>query len=55
LLEEGDVDAEAFVGGFGSGDRLKDQIERRAALDGLERGCYVRQDAGLGGNFIALD
>ncbi len=42
FAQQGQVDAEAGVGGFGAGDRLEQQIDRRAAV---ERG-ELRRDVG---------
>ena len=32
FVEESEVDAEGFVGGFGSGDGLEDEVEGRAGF-----------------------
>ena len=42
LLEQGKIDAEARVGGLRPGDRLEDEIHRRAASDRLHRVRHVR-------------
>ena len=47
LVEQREVDAEALVGGFGAGDRLEHEVDRRALADQLERRRDVRQHAGL--------
>ena len=54
LLEQREVDAEALVGGLGAGDRLEDEIDRRALADQIERRGDVRQHAGLRRN-VELD
>jgi hypothetical protein len=43
-------DAEPGVGLLGAGDGLKDEVDRRAPLDRLERGGHMSQHAGLGRN-----
>ncbi len=50
LSQQREIDAEAAVGRLRSGNGLKHQIDRRAALDQRERGGHVRQHAGLGRN-----
>ena len=55
LFEQLQIDAEAGVGGLGAGDRLKHQIDRRAALDRRELRRDVGQHARLRRNLVALD
>ena len=55
LVEQLQVDAEAGVGRLGAGDRLKHQVDRRAAFDRGELRRDVGQHAGLRGNLVALD
>ena len=43
------------VGGFGPGDRLEHQVDRRAALHQLNRRGDMGQHAGLGRDPVALD
>jgi len=50
FLEEGEVDAEAGVGGFGAGDGLEEEIEGRTLLDCCYLGGDVGEDAVLRGD-----
>ena len=52
LLQHGKRDAAAAVCGFGSTDGLKDEIDRRARIDDVERGGQVGEHAGLYGGFV---
>ena len=54
LVEQRQGDAEAAVGSLGSGDRLKQQIDRRAGLKGPHLRGDVGQHAALHGNPEAL-
>ena len=36
FAQHAEVDAEALVGGFGPGNRLENEVDRRAAIDGLD-------------------
>ena len=47
LLEQGEVDAEAFVGRFSPGNRLEHQIDGRAPADQFEGRGDMRQHAAL--------
>lgn len=53
FFEEGEVDAEALVSGFGPSDGLEEEVERSALLHGLHLGGEVGEDAGLGGDVVA--
>lgn len=55
LAEEGEVDAEAGVGGLGAGDALEHQVERGALLERGELRGDVGQDAGLRGDRVGCD
>ena len=52
--EQRQVDAEAAVGTFGAGDRLEGKIDRRAALDQLQRRRDMGEHAALRRNIEAL-
>ncbi len=52
FIEHGEGNAEAGIGGFGAGDGLKYEIDRRAAAQRFHLGGDVRQDAGLGRDLI---
>ena len=54
LLDGRAVETEGGVALFGAGDGLEDQIRRRACLNGFHLGGHVGQDAGLGGDGVAL-
>jgi hypothetical protein len=55
LSQQGQVQAEAAVGGFGAADGLEHQIHRRALLDGLQGVGDMGQHAGLRGDVVAAD
>ena len=55
FLEHGEVDAEGAVRRLGSGDRLEHEIDRRAAVDQLDRSRHMRQHAGLRRDLEARD
>ena len=55
LAQERQVDAEAGVGGLGAGDRLEQQVDRRAAFEAGELRRDVRQAARLGRDRERLD
>ena len=46
--------AEAGVGGFGAGDGVEHQVDRRAGLDGLDLRGDVGEHAALQGDFEVL-
>ena len=48
-------DAEAAIGGFGAGDGLEEEIDRRAAVERGELCRDVREAAGLRGDVVGLD
>jgi len=52
--EKSEVDAEAAVGGFGSGDGLEEKIDGGAGVEGFKLRGDVGQDAALDGNLEAL-
>ena len=55
FVEQGEGDAEAGVGGLGSGDGLEEQVERaRRCCDGLHLRGDVGEDAALRGDGVAL-
>ena len=54
FCEKGEVYAEAAVGGFGSGDGLKEEINWCAGVEGFELGGDVGEDAALDGDLEAL-
>ena len=47
LVEQGERNTEAVVGGLAAGDGLEDEIDRCAALDRLDGRRDVGEDAGL--------
>ena len=49
FVEHRERDAEAAIGGFGAGDRLEEEIDRRAAVERGELRRDVRGAAGLRG------
>ena len=53
FVEHRQIHAEGRVGGLGSGDGLKHQIDRRAAPHGFHLRGHMRQHADLRGNFEA--
>ena len=55
FLQHVQVDPETGIGRFGTGNRLKHQVQRYATVDRFDGGGDVGQHAGLGGDFIALD
>src|SRR5581483_1621122 len=54
LAQQGEVDAEAAVGGLGTGNGLKHEIHRRMALDGGNRVGNMGQNTTLGWNGMTL-
>ena len=54
LFEEGEVDAEALVGGLCAGDRLEEQVEGGTLFNGLNLGGDVGEDAALGRDLESL-
>ena len=57
FFEQGEIDAEAGVGGFCAGDGLKEEVKRNvgcALLDGGHLRCDVGEDAVLRGDAEAL-
>ena len=50
LAQQGQVDAEAAIGGLGSGDRLEEQVDRRPPVEAGKLRRDVRQAAGLRGD-----
>ena len=55
FFEQLQVDAEALVRGFGAGDGLEDQIDRRAGFDGAHCCRDVREHARLRGDRVFVD
>ena len=55
LAEERQVDPEGRVGRLGTGDRLEQQVDRRAAVEAAELGRDVGQAAGLRGDLQRID
>ncbi len=55
FLQRCQVDAEAGVGRLGAGDGLEHQVQRRAAVDRLDGGGDMGEDATLGRNLVAAD
>ena len=55
FFEYSKVDAETFIRGFCSRNRLKNQVDGHAALDGFDLRGNVRQHAALRGNRVTLD
>src|SRR4029077_4233557 len=49
------IDSKTPVSGLGSADRLKDEVDRRAGLDGADLVGDVGEDAGLGRDLEAPD
>ena len=47
FMQEREIDAEAAVGGFGAGDGLKNQVDRRAACERLHQRRDMRQYTAL--------
>ncbi len=54
FAKEREVDAEGGVGLFGAGDRLEDEVDGCALIEGGELGGDVGEDAALRGDGIAL-
>jgi hypothetical protein len=54
FLEERKSDAEAAVGGLGSGDGLEEEVDRGALLEGGHLGGDVGEYAALNGDLEAL-
>ncbi len=55
FLQQREVDAETAVSRFGAGDGLEHQVQRRTAVDRLDRGGDVGEDAALGRYLVATD
>ncbi len=55
FAEHGERDAEAAIGGFGAGDGLEEEIDRRAAIERGELRRDVREAAGLRGHVVGVD
>ncbi len=55
FAEQGEVHAEAGIGGLGAGDRLKQEIDWSPTLKSLELRCDVSQTACLSRNRISVD
>src|ERR1700722_10947866 len=55
LAQHVEGDAEAAVGGFGSGDRLKEKVDRSATFQGGELGGDMGEATSLSRNFVGVD
>ncbi len=55
FAEHGERDAEAAIGGFGSGDGLEEDVDGRAAIERGKLRRDVREAAGLRGDVVGFD